>query len=128
MNIGEAARAAGITAKMVRHYEAIGLIRPPVRTEARYRTYGEQDVHSLHFIRRARDLGFSLDEIAKLLALWHDRNRPSAEVRALAQRHIEALDAKARGLEAMSRTLQALVHACHGDDRPDCPILETLGR
>jgi Cu(I)-responsive transcriptional regulator len=126
MNIGEAGRAAGVSAKMIRHYEQIGLIATATRSAAGYRTYTVQDVHTLHFIRRARDLGFGLDEISRLLALWRDRNRPSAEVKALALRHIAALEAKAQALQAMSRTLQSLVHTCHGDDRPDCPILDRL--
>ncbi|MBN8892631.1 MAG: Cu(I)-responsive transcriptional regulator [Rhodospirillales bacterium 70-18] len=128
MNIGEAARASGVSARMIRHYEQVGLIAPPARAASGYRSYGPQDVHTLHFIRRARDLGFPLDEIGRLLALWHDRNRPSAEVKALALRHVAELDAKAAALQAMSATLRRLAGHCHGDDRPDCPILDDLAQ
>lgn len=126
MTIGEAARASGVSAKMIRHYEAIGLIGPAARSQAGYRHYGAADVHTLRFIHRARDLGFPLDEIARLLALWRDRARPSAEVRALALRHVAALEAKAASLQAMSATLRELAARCHGDARPDCPILDEL--
>jgi Cu(I)-responsive transcriptional regulator len=126
MNIGEASMASGVSAKMIRHYEQIGLIPTAPRSEAGYRHYGKADAHSLRFIRRARGLGFSLDEIRQLLALWRDRGRPSAEVKALALRHVAELDAKAAALQAMSRTLKNLATHCHGDDRPDCPILDEL--
>lgn len=126
LNIGEAARAAGVSAKMARHYESIGLFAQPVRTDAGYRTYGEREVHTLRFIRHSRDLGFSLEQIRALLGLWQDRARPSRDVQALAQRHLAELDAKLAELQAMKATLQQLVHSCHGDDRPDCPILDTL--
>ena len=126
MNIGEAARHAGVSAKMIRHYEQIGLIAPVPRTDAGYRIYGEREVHTLRFIRRARDLGFSVQAIGPLLALWQDRNRASADVKAFALAHIEALNAKAAELQAMARTLQHLADHCHGDHRPDCPILEDL--
>lgn len=126
MNIGEAARASGVSAKMIRHYEAVGLLEPPQRTEAGYRQYTGRDVHTLHFIRRARDLGFSIPQIGALVALWQDRQRPSRQVKALAQAHIGALDQKARELLAMKAALEHLVHCCQGDDRPDCPILQTL--
>ncbi len=126
MNIGEAAAASGVSAKMIRHYEARGLIRPAGRSAAGYRQYGAADIHTLHFIRRARDLGFALPEIGRLLALWQDRGRPSAEVKALALRQVAALDAKAAALRAMSDTLRRLAVHCHGDDRPDCPILDGL--
>lgn len=128
MNIGEAAAASGVSAKMIRHYEAIGLVPPADRSAAGYRSYGPEDVHSLHFIRRARDLGFALGEIGQLLTLWRDRNRPSAEVKALALRHVAELDAKAAALQAMSATLRRLATHCHGDDRPDCPILDDLAQ
>jgi MerR family copper efflux transcriptional regulator len=126
MNIGEAARASGVSAKMIRHYEAAGLLPPAQRSEAGYRQFGAQDVHALRFIRHARDLGFGSDGIAALLSLWHDRSRPSRQVKALAQAHIEQLDAKLAELQAMKVTLEQLVHGCQGDDRPDCPILQSL--
>ena len=126
MNIGDAARAAGMSAKMVRHYESLGLFAAPPRTDAGYRVYGPREVHLLRFIRHSRDLGFSLEQIRTLLGLWQDRDRPSREVRALAQAHLAELEAKLAELNAMKATLQALVTSCHGDDRPDCPILSTL--
>jgi Cu(I)-responsive transcriptional regulator len=126
MNIGEASIASGVSAKMIRHYEQIGLIPRAPRSEAGYRHYEAADAHTLRFIHRARDLGFPLDEIRQLLALWHDRQRPSAEVKALALRHVAELDAKAAALQAMSRTLKTLASHCHGDERPDCPILDEL--
>ena len=125
-NIGEAARRSNVSAKMVRHYESLGLLPSVHRTEAGYRQYGDSEVHTLRFIRRARDLGFSMDEIAQLLKLWQNRRRSSAEVRRIASRHIEDLSRKLAEMEAMRRTLQHLVHCCHGDDRPDCPILDEL--
>jgi MerR family copper efflux transcriptional regulator len=125
-NIGEAARRSGVSAKMVRHYESLGLLPSVHRTEAGYRQYGDSEVHTLRFIRRARDLGFSMDEIAQLLKLWQNRRRSSAEVRRIASRHIDDLSRKLAEMEAMRRTLQHLVHCCHGDDRPDCPILDEL--
>ncbi|WP_457417965.1 Cu(I)-responsive transcriptional regulator [Roseateles sp. P5_E7] len=126
LNIGEAARAAGVSAKMIRHYEGIGLFAQAARTEAGYRTYGEREIHTLRFIRHSRDLGFSLEQIRALLGLWQDRARPSRDVQALAQQHLAQLDAKLAELQAMKTTLEHLVHCCHGDDRPDCPILDTL--
>jgi Cu(I)-responsive transcriptional regulator len=126
MRIGEAAEASGVSAKMIRHYEAVGLLPAAARRESGYRDYGEEEVHTLRFIRRARDLGFSLSEIAGLLALWGDRNRASAEVKRLALAHVETLEAKARDLSAMAATLRHLAAHCHGDARPDCPILEEL--
>lgn len=126
MNIGDAAAASGVSAKMIRHYETIGLVPAATRTDAGYRQYSDSDVHSLRFIRHARDLGFSLAEIAELVGLWHDRARPSRQVKALAQKHIHELEQKAAELLAMKATLQHLVHCCHGDDRPDCPILDGL--
>ena len=127
MNIGEAAQASGVSAKMIRHYESIGLITAPARTEAGYRVYGERELHLLRFIRHSRDLGFSLEQTRSLLGLWQDRTRPSREVRALAQAHLDELQAKLAELQAMQATLEQLVRCCHGDDRPDCPILEALG-
>lgn len=126
MNIGDAAKASGISAKMIRHYESVGLIQPAARTDAGYRQYGSADVHTLRFIRHARDLGFSIADIGELVGLWNDRNRPSRQVKALAEKHVQDLDRKARELLAMKATLEHLAHCCHGDDRPDCPILETL--
>jgi Cu(I)-responsive transcriptional regulator len=125
-NIGEAARASGVTAKMVRHYESIGLLPPARRTEAGYRLYGGDDVRMLQFIHRGRALGFSLDQIADLLALWRDKHRASADVRRLALEHIDELDRKIAELEAMKRTLATLASSCHGDARSDCPILDDL--
>jgi MerR family transcriptional regulator, copper efflux regulator len=127
MNIGQAAAASGVSAKMIRHYEAIGLLPAAVRSDAGYRRYDDAALHTLRFIRRARDLGFGLDEIAQLLALWRDRSRASAEVKALAARHVADLSERIERMQAMRRTLQHLVGACHGDDRPDCPILDDLG-
>jgi len=126
MNIGDAAKASGVSAKMIRHYETVGLFPEPNRTESGYRQYSDRDVHTLRFIRRARDLGFSLEQIAKLVALWQNRRRPSRQVKALAEAHIRELEQKLHEIESMKATLEHLVHCCHGDDRPDCPILETL--
>jgi Cu(I)-responsive transcriptional regulator len=126
MNIGQAAKASGVSAKMIRHYEAVGLLPAAARTDAGYRQYGEGDVHTLRFIRHARDLGFSIAGIGELVSLWHDRRRPSRQVKALAMAHVADLERKAQELLAMKATLEHLVHCCHGDDRPDCPILESL--
>jgi Cu(I)-responsive transcriptional regulator len=126
MNIGQAAKASGVSAKMIRHYEQVGLFPGPKRTESGYRQYGENEVHTLRFIRHARDLGFSIEQIGELLALWHNRRRSSRQVKALAQAQIDKLETKLREIEVMKATLEHLVHCCHGDDRPDCPILESL--
>ncbi|HYC36005.1 MAG TPA: Cu(I)-responsive transcriptional regulator [Usitatibacter sp.] len=126
MNIGEAARASGVSAKMIRHYEEAGFIPKARRTPAGYRTYREEDVHALRFIRRARDLGFSLKEIKALLGLWENRRRASGDVKRLALRHVEELDARIAEMQAMRATLVHLAEHCHGDDRPDCPILDDL--
>jgi Cu(I)-responsive transcriptional regulator len=126
MNIGEAAKASGVSAKMIRHYESVGLFPEAARTAAGYRQYTDKEVSTLRFIRHSRDLGFSIEQIRELLGLWLDRKRPSRQVRALAQAHIEELDEKLTELQAMKATLEHLVHCCHGDDRPDCPIIETL--
>ncbi|CAG9173888.1 HTH-type transcriptional regulator HmrR [Cupriavidus laharis] len=123
MNIGQAAEASGVSAKMIRHYEAIGLVDAPPRTEGGYRRYDERAVHTLRFVRRARNLGFSLDEIRGLLSLWHDRQRASADVKAMTLRHVADLEKRIAELAAMRDTLHALAEACSGDDRPDCPIL-----
>lgn len=126
MNIGEAAAATGVSAKMIRHYEAIGLINQAGRTGSGYRTYGPKDLATLIFIRRARDLGFSIAQIRDLLALWQDRDRASADVKRIAASHIDELTAKMRQLQEMVMTLQHLSAHCQGDDRPDCPILDRL--
>lgn len=126
VNIGEAARASGVSVKMIRHYEAVGLLAPAPRTESGYRVYRPEDVHTLRFIRNARDLGFPLAEIEDLLGLWRDRARSSAEVKRLAQAHVAAIDEKVRALQAMGDTLRHLAAACHGDHRPDCPILDGI--
>jgi MerR family copper efflux transcriptional regulator len=126
MNIGQAAKKSGLSAKMIRYYESIDLISPAGRTANGYRHYGEDDLHRLAFIKRSRDMGFSLEEVGKLLTLWHDRQRASADVKALAGAHIEALDRKITELVGLRDTLQQLVDSCHGDDRPDCPILQDL--
>ena len=126
MNIGEAAKGSGISAKMIRHYEEVGLLPTPSRTESGYRQYTGNDVHTLRFIRQARDLGFSIPQIAELVELWRNRRRPSRSVKALAEAHIQALEEKTQELMAMKATLEHLVHCCNGDDRPDCPILDTL--
>jgi Cu(I)-responsive transcriptional regulator len=126
MNIGDAAQRSGISAKMIRHYEELGLIRPAARTAAGDRVYDDREVHTLRFIRRARDLGFSIKEIQRLLGLWQNRRRASADVRRIAKAHIAELDEKIRELKSMRATLETLVQTCHGDERPDCPILEDL--
>jgi len=126
MNIGEVAKASGVSAKMIRYYEEVGLLPPSQRTSAGYRRYSEADLHRLNFVRRARDLGFSVKEIGELLSLWSDHTRQSADVKRLAQTHIEALQQKIRELDAMVATLQTLVGCCAGDERPDCPILDGL--
>lgn len=126
MNIGVLAAHAGISAKRVRHYEAIGLIPKASRSYGNYRTYGANDVHTLRFIQHARSLGFTIEDIRGLLGLWRNRRRPSREVKRLVERHAEGLRARVRELEAMIRALEHLARHCHGDERPDCPILEEL--
>jgi MerR family transcriptional regulator, copper efflux regulator len=126
MNIGEAARASGVSAKMLRYYETIGLIPHAWRTEAGYRTYRERDVETLRFIRRARDFGLPMDRVKLLVGLWQDTNRPSREVKEIAIRQVAELDAKIGELTSMRDALAALAAACHGDHRPDCPILSDL--
>lgn len=127
MTIAQAAKLSGISAKMIRYYEEISLIRPPVRGGNQYRHYAQTDLHELGFIRRARALGFSIEDIRQLLSLWRDRQRSSAEVKTIALRHIAELDQKAASLLTMSRTLRMLIEACNGDNRPNCPILDALG-
>lgn len=127
MTIGEAARESGVSAKMIRYYEETGLIPPAGRTGSGYRTYGPKEVQILRFVRRARDLGFPMEKVADLLALWRDRDRASADVKQLAEAQIAALEGRIREMQAMKATLETLVHACAGDDRPDCPILNDLG-
>ncbi len=124
--IGEAAAASGVSAKMIRHYEGIGLIPPAARTSSGYRLYADADIHRLRFIRRARALGFPMKQVERLLALWSDRSRASAEVKRLATEHAGELGARIAEMQAMQRTLLALASRCHGDDRPDCPILDDL--
>ena len=126
MNIGQASKATGVSAKMIRYYESVGLIRPADRTQSNYRDFSDRDVNELRFIRRARILGFSVGEIERLLELWRDRGRSSREVKAIAQRHVEDLDARIAEMQAMADTLRHLAHACAGDDGPDCPILTDL--
>lgn len=125
-NIGEAAARSGVSAKMVRHYESLGLLPHVLRTEAGYRQYRSAEVHTLRFIRRARDLGFSMAEIAELLKLWQNRRRASADVKRIASGHVADLQRRIDAMTAMKRTLEELVSCCHGDQRPDCPILEGL--
>lgn len=126
MNIGQASKASGVSAKMIRYYDEIGLVRPSARTEANYREYDAREINELRFIRRARSLGFSMAEITRLLSLWRDRERPSREVKAIADRHLADLDARIAEMQAMADTLRQLSHCCAGDDRPDCPILADL--
>jgi len=126
MNIGHAAKGTGLSAKMIRYYESIGLLAAARRSESGYRIYTQDDLHTLAFIRRARNLGFSLEEVRRLVTLWQDRERASGEVKALAAEHIATLNQKINELTAMSETLEALIETCHGDDRPECPILLDL--
>ncbi|MCC7319835.1 MAG: Cu(I)-responsive transcriptional regulator [Rubellimicrobium sp.] len=128
MNIGAAARVSGVSVKMIRYYEETGLIPAPERTAAGYRVYGPREVEMLRFVRRARDLGFSLKEIAELLALWRDRARASADVKAIALAHVADLERRIGDMRAMAAVLSHLARTCHGDDRPDCPILDDLAR
>lgn len=125
-NIGEASAATGVSAKMIRHYESVGLIPPAQRTFAGYRLYADADLHRLRFIKRARQLGFPMKQIEQLLGLWNDRQRASGEVKALAEAHAADLAARIAEMQAMQRTLQSLARHCHGDQRPDCPILDDL--
>lgn len=127
MNIGEAAKASGVSAKMIRYYESIGLVPAAGRTISGYRIYATREVQILRFIRRSRDLGFPVEKIEELLALWGDRSRQSSDVKRLALEQIEGLERKIQEMQAMTDTLRHLADACHGDHRPDCPILEDLG-
>lgn len=126
MNIGQAAKTSGLSSKMIRYYESIGLLSAAHRSDSGYRVYMQDDLHTLAFIKRSRDLGFSLEEVGKLLTLWRDRGRASAEVKAVAQEHIAQLDQKISELAGLRDTLRHLVAHCHGDNRPDCPILQDL--
>ena len=126
MNIGEAAARSGVSAKMVRHYESLGLLTQVARTESGYRQYGPAEVHTLRFIRRARELGFSMAEIADLLKLWQNRRRASADVKRIAQAHVADLDRRIAEMTSIRRTLETLMHGCQGDGRPECPILDEL--
>jgi MerR family transcriptional regulator, copper efflux regulator len=124
--IGQAARLSGVSAKMVRHYESLGLLPAVARTDGNYRQYTEADVHTLRFIRRARDLGFSMADIAELLGLWQNPQRRSDQVLQITRRHLQGLQARIAALQSMARTLEHLGACCHGDQRPDCPILDDL--
>lgn len=126
MNIGQAAQASGVSAKMIRHYESLGLLPDIARTEAGYRHYDEAALHTLRFIRRSRDLGFGMEEIRALLQLWRNRQRASAEVKRIALEHAADLQRRIEEMQAMKRTLEQLAAHCHGDGRPDCPILDDL--
>jgi Cu(I)-responsive transcriptional regulator len=128
LTIGEMAKRSGLTAKMIRHYESLGLLPPAVRSEAGYRHYQEADVQQLRFIRQARELGFSLPQIGELLNLWHDQQRPSSKVKQVAQQHIAVLEQKITELTQMKSALETLVSRCHGDDSSDCPILDELAQ
>ena len=125
MNVGTAARRSGLPAKTIRYYEDIGLIRP-ARTQNGYRDYTGDDIHRLTFLRRARGLGFSIENCRQLMALYGDKGRASHDVREIAKSHVETIEEKVRELESMRATLQKLIHACHGDERPDCPILDDM--
>jgi Cu(I)-responsive transcriptional regulator len=126
VNIGEAARQSGVSAKMLRHYESLGLLGKVTRTDSGYRLYSAADVHTLRFIKRCRDLGFSMAEIGELVGLWQNKRRASANVKKIAQKHMDEIKERIAAMQAMQRTLATLLHCCHGDDRPDCPILDDL--
>ncbi len=127
MNIGQAATATGISAKMIRYYESIALIPAGKRTDAGYRIYGDNDLHTLRFVKRARLLGFSLEQIRDLLSLWQNKARASADVKTIAMGHVAELNQRIAELTEMRDTLQTMASCCHGDQRPDCPILQGLG-
>ncbi len=126
MNISQAAKSSQLTPRMIRHYESIGLLGAAERSPAGFRRYSERDLHSLRFIQRGRSLGFSIEQISQLLALWQNQERSSAEVKALTQMHLQELEEKIAGLQAMHNALSNLAECCHGDARPDCPILDGL--
>lgn len=126
VNIGEAARRSGVSAKMLRHYESLGLLGAVNRSDSGYRQYTAADVHTLRFIKRSRDLGFSMVEIGELVKLWQNRSRASANVKRIAQKHVDELSTRIAAMQAMQRSLQSLLHHCHGDARPNCPILDDL--
>ena len=126
MNIGQAAKATGISAKMIRYYEDNGLIGPVARTESGYRVYGPRDIHTLGFIKRSRDMGFSVERIGELLQLWRDRTRHSADVKRMALEHVAVLQQRIAELQDMVQTVQVLADCCAGDERPDCPILRGI--
>lgn len=128
VNIGEAARLSGISTRMVRHYESLGLLGEVHRTDSGYRQYSAAEVHTLRFIKRSRDMGFSMEQVAELVSLWHNRRRTSATVKRIAQSHLDELEQRIAAMQGMQRTLAHLVHCCHGDQRPDCPILDDLAR
>lgn len=127
MNIGEASKSTGISVKMLRYYEEIGLVRPALRAYSGYRVYSDKNIATLRFVRRARDLGFQVKQIAALLDLWQNGSRASADVKSLATAHVQELEQRRRELDEMIATLEHLAHHCHGDHRPDCPILQSLG-
>jgi MerR family transcriptional regulator, copper efflux regulator len=126
VNIGMASRLSGVSTKMVRHYESLGLLPAVGRTDSGYRQYSEAEVHTLRFIKRARELGFSMEDIGELSGLWHNRRRASSSVRRIAQKHSDELAQRIEAMQAMQRTLQHLIHCCAGNDRPECPILDDL--
>lgn len=126
MNIGQAADTSGVSAKMIRYYESVGILPPARRSDSGYREYDHADIHRLRFVQRARDFGFSMAQIEALLGLWADRSRSSMEVKRIALGHVAELDEKIRHLRAMRNSLKHLADCCHGDNRPDCPILEDL--
>jgi len=128
MNIGQASKGSAVSAKMIRHYESLGVLPKVPRSAAGYRQYDEASVHTLRFIRRARDLGFSIKEITALLSLWRNRRRASADVKRIALAHVDDLQRRVEEMVSMQRTLQHLAHGCRGDSRPDCPILDDLAR
>jgi Cu(I)-responsive transcriptional regulator len=128
LDIGRAAKASGVSVKMIRHYESIGLLKKVARTYANYRVYAANDVHTLRFIKRARTLGFSVEHIRELLSLWQNKSRPSASVKRIARGHMETLRVRIAELKSMADTLEHLVRHCHGDHRPECPILEGLAQ
>jgi Cu(I)-responsive transcriptional regulator len=128
LDIGRASKASGVSVKMIRHYEAIGLLRHVARTYANYRVYGDGDVHTLRFIKRARSLGFPIEDIRELLSLWQNKSRSSAAVKKVAAAHLEGLKRRITAMQSMVATLEHLTHNCHGDQRPECPILEDLAK